>query len=57
MDPVRKLSRSVTRLVGAGYRRSERHGTPPPPAHAFADEGAKVAVTDFDAEGAAAVAN
>ena len=54
MDPVKKLSRSVRGLsvLVTGAASGMGRAT----AHAFADEGAKVAVTDFNAEGAAAVA-
>ena len=54
MDPVKTLSRSVRGLsvLVTGAASGMGRAT----AHAFADEGAKVAVTDFKAEGAAAVA-
>ena len=54
MDPVKKLSRSVRGLsvLVTGAASGMGRAT----AHAFADEGAKVAVTDFNAEGAATVA-
>jgi 3-oxoacyl-[acyl-carrier protein] reductase len=54
MDAVKKLNRSVRGLsvlvtgAGSGMGRAT--------AHAFADEGAKVAVTDFNADSAEAVA-
>jgi len=54
MDPVKKLSRSVRGLsvLVTGAASGMGRAT----AHAFADEGAKVAVTDFKGDGAEAVA-
>ena len=54
MDPVKKLSRSVRGLsvLVTGAASGMGRAT----AHAFADEGAKVAVTDFKSDGAEAVA-
>jgi 3-oxoacyl-[acyl-carrier protein] reductase len=54
MEPVKKLSRSVRGLsvLVTGAASGMGRAT----AHAFADEGAKVAVTDFKADGAEAVA-
>jgi 3-oxoacyl-[acyl-carrier protein] reductase len=54
MEPVKKLSRSVRGLsvLVTGAASGMGRAT----AHAFADEGAKVAVTDFNAEGADLVA-
>lgn len=54
MEPVKKLSRSVRGLsvLVTGAASGMGRAT----AHAFADEGAKVAVTDFKSDGADAVA-
>ena len=54
MDPVKKLNRSVRGLsvLVTGAASGMGRAT----AHAFADEGAKVAVTDFKGDGAEAVA-
>ena len=54
MEPIKKLNRSVRGLsvLVTGAASGMGRAT----AHAFADEGAKVAVTDFKAEGAEAVA-
>lgn len=54
MDPVKKLNRSVRGLsvLVTGAASGMGRAT----AHAFADEGARVAVTDYKADGAEAVA-
>jgi 3-oxoacyl-[acyl-carrier protein] reductase len=54
MEPIKKLSRSVRGLsvLVTGAASGMGRAT----AHAFADEGAKVAVTDFKSDGAEAVA-
>ncbi len=54
MDPVKKLSRSVRGL--SGLVTGAAGGMGRATAHAFADEGAKVAVTDCNGDGAQAVA-
>ena len=54
MDPVKKLSRSVRGL--SVFVTGAASGMGRATAHAFADEGAKVAVTDFKGDGAEAVA-